>query len=402
MSAGLIIFSPCILQLRNYASYIDGKPTAVGTAGGYSVKWDPDQEREFRRDTKKSEIIIPATLIPVAFFVGFCGGVQALQFFCKHVNKSKGGYAFYIFWSFQFLAALINGLHTWYVPELPIVITIPVSALIYSVIVVSWCNYEIEFEVPCNEFVCDYWRRFMCVFAAWNTFVFFIYMAYTLPWIILGFYLYPIKILVRVSAILAAGLSIIANFYIILLYFEKWIAKCECINSCTPCFVIHVLQFYLCCNCCSRLKDCCVCCWSKMKTCCIVIAHCDCLNYWNNYRHIADNDNDNEWKVNTKCTDMWCCNNCVVMYFRNNWDAYAALSRCATGILVFFCLGCMGYLLHHIIFVFTNEVRTAVIELLHIIPLIVLSLGAYMIRNLLKLTPVTKEEDSTSPYHLLC
>ena len=75
------------------------------------------------------------------------------------------------------------------------------------------------------------------------------------------------------------------------------------------------------------------------------------------------------------------------------------LQCCQDGMLVLFHLGCMGYLLHHIIFVFTKE---AVRELLHIIPLIVLSLGAYMIRNLLKLTPVTKEEDSTSPYHLLC
>ena len=127
----------------------------------------------------------------------------------------------------------------------------------------------------------------MNVFAVGNPFVFFVYMAYTLPWIVLGFYLYPIKILVRVSAILMAALCIT---FVILRYFEK------CVENLKP-----------------------IC---KKKCKCLYCERCD--------NEPTDQDN---WEL--------LCN------------VISAATKCVAGVLVLVCIGFIGYLLHHIIFVLT-------------------------------------------------
>ena len=353
------------------------------------MKWEGSKIKQFKSDTKVSEIVIPATLILVAFFVGLCGGMQLLDYINDNV-KRQHLHTFYIFWSFQFLAILINGVHTWYIPEIPIVVIIPVLTFIYSVIVVI-C-YEIKLEVPFKKSVfwsedSKRWIVVMSVFATWNTFMFFIYMAYTLPWIVLGFYLYPIKILVRISAIVAAGLLIVVNSYIILLYFEEFIEKCRfevciCISKCfiKPCICISKCFIKPCiwiCKC--FIKPCiCICKYFIIKPCiCIckyfIIKPCTCI--CENVKACLCLTSPCWSEIKDRCKEF--CNE------EQNWEVFAALSKCCTGVLVLLCFGGIGYLLHHIIFVFTNEVRTAIMELLHVIPLVFLSLGAYLIRSLI-------------------
>ena len=336
----------CVLQLKDYASF-DGKSPTIDTAGGYSLKWDPNEESKFRNDTWMSAIIIPTTLIAVALLMGFNGGLQLLFYVQDKVAEKRSYY--YIFWSFECLAVLINGIYTSVIPTIAIVIAVPVIALIYALVVIICYNItmEVPFQGCCFKIIlCCTGKQFMGIFATCNTFVLFVYMVYTLPWIVIGFYLYPIKILVTLGAILAAALCFVVNFFVILYYFEECIKNCTCKE---PTF--------------SKNE----CCWSVPKKCGKICKNCGRKEY-------APLDEQEDKKLS-------CC--CWSIDKSKCWDMFTAASKCFTGILVLICLGCIVYLLRHIISVFTDEVREAVIELLHILPLIVISMAAFFIRSMI-------------------
>ena len=64
-----------------------------------------------------------------------------------------------------------------------------------------------------------------------------------------------------------------------------------------------------------------------------------------------------------------------------------------TSALVLVFLGCTGYLLYHIVFILPSGTNEAVEELLHIIPLVVLSLSTYLIGNLIKKSDILEALD---------
>lgn len=69
---------------------------------------------------------------------------------------------------------------------------------------------------------CKIYTKGVFVFiASVNTFLFFLFLAYTLPWVILGFYLYPIKVLVRIGFLFAAALCLMLNSALTISYIEK-------------------------------------------------------------------------------------------------------------------------------------------------------------------------------------
>ena len=330
----------CLLQLKDYAYTLgDGISKEQPAVGGYALPWSKAKANQFRNDTRDSEKYTPGVLVPIAFLVGISCGYEVLKWVGERNNCDSESHHYYLFWSFQFLAALINGVHTWYIHQiLPIAIVIPATAfVVYSTFIVYW-YYRAEEDFPFTKSPCLCfsnikskcsikfgWIIIVNVFAVGNPFVFFVYMAYTLPWIVLGFYLYPIKILVRISAILTASLLIIVISFVILWYFEKCMGNLKSIYS----------------NC--NFRKCCCC-----EEC--------------GYESIEE-------QVPTG--ELFC-----------NW--ISAATKCVTGVFVLSCSGFLGYLLHHIIFVFTNDVEEAVVELLHVLPLIVISLSAYIIRKLMQ------------------
>ena len=215
----------------------------------------------------------------------------------------------------------------------------------------------------------------MNIFAVGNPFVFFVYMAYTLPWIVLGFYLYPIKILVRISAILTAALCIIGITFVILWYFDK--------------FVQHV-------------KD------------CLISSENSDSEQNNNIRLEEESTEDEETqllnnkdlseeteqkkvgneaqpseKKNTAKDKKLCSGELIC-------SILSAAAKWVAGVFVLLCFGFIGYLLHHIIFVLTNDEEQAVIELLHTLPLIVIPLSAFIIRYLMQLNEKTSNAKNTT------
>ena len=88
-----------------------------------------------------------------------------------------------------------------------------------------------DVEVPCTSWRCCsdmkgliYRIRTKNLFifmATVNTFLFFLFLAYTLPWVVLGFYVYPIKVLSRISFLFAAALCLMLNFAWILSHIER-------------------------------------------------------------------------------------------------------------------------------------------------------------------------------------
>ena len=174
----------------------------------------------------------------------------------------------------------------------------------------------------------DHEKPLIIIFATANTFIFFIYMAYTLPWVILGFYIYPVRILVRISFVLTAGLAIILHFSLILKYSELSVE-------------IYTMS----------------------------------LRERQQYELINKADAKVlKWELFLKkyCgpTGKCCCKLLLSM-----------LTPCATFLVLLFW-GYTGYLLYCIIFLLTDEVNEASEELLQIVPLIILSLSTYFIGNL--------------------
>ena len=72
----------------------------------------------------------------------------------------------------------------------------------------------------------------------------------------------------------------------------------------------------------------------------------------------------------------------------------SAATKCVTGVLVLVSSGFIGYLLYHIIFVFTSDVEEAVVEVVHTLPLVVIPLTAYIIRKLMLLNDADTDKDS--------
>ena len=173
----------------------------------------------------------------------------------------------------------------------------------------------------------DHEKPLIIIFATANTFIFFIYMAYTLPWVILGFYIYPVRILVRISFVLTAGLAIILHFSLILKYSELSVE-------------IYTMS----------------------------------LRERQQYELI--NAKVLKWELFLRkyCgpTGKYCCKLLLSM-----------LTPCATFLVLLFW-GYTGYLLYCIIFLLTDEVNEASEELLQIVLLIILSLSTYFIGNLFK------------------
>ena len=128
-----------LLQLKDYAyTHGHGIFNERPTSGGYTLSWKRTEEQQFGKDTKKSEIFIPAILILIACFVALSVGCEVLTIASEKCNDRNSHY-YYLFWSFQFLAALINGLHTWYnvnihIVHVPIAIVILALAFINSVV----------------------------------------------------------------------------------------------------------------------------------------------------------------------------------------------------------------------------------------------------------------------------
>ena len=204
--------------------------------GGYGLQWDGFKENSFTSDTSKSaKKYIPGVLIAIAYLVGISFGYKVLKWASKTINRDSGSEYYNLFWSFQFLAALINVVHTIYMYDiLAIALVIPVTAfVVYSMITVFW-YYHTEGNVPftkspCSCFSDNMFLRFIVnIYAVGNPFILFVYMTYALPWIVLGFYLYPIKILVRVSAIFTAAFCSIGISFVILLNFEECLKQCNC------------------------------------------------------------------------------------------------------------------------------------------------------------------------------
>ena len=298
--------------------------------------------------------------------MGISFGYEVLQWVSNRINDDSNSVSEYynLFWSFQFLASLINGVHIWYMHNILVLATvIPVTAsFVYSPITVVWYMYNhTKGNVPFTKSHCccltynkrkvpftmspcscltDYkpLRIIVNMFAVGNSFVFFVYMTYALPWIVLGFYLYPIKILVRISAIFTGAFCIIGISFVILKYLEeclRYLKQCICKNN----------------KCCYRERC--------------------------GYEPIEETDEIDE----TQSGESVC--NCI-----------SAATKCVTGVLVLVCSGFIGYLLYHIIFVFTSDVEEALVEILHTLPLVVIPLTAYIIHKLMRLGNAETNADS--------
>ena len=84
-------------------------------------------------------------------------------------------------------------------------------------------------EVPCTGWKCCCNKKIyhMCTknlfvfIATVNTFLGFLILVYTLPWVVLGFYSYPTKVLARLSFLIAAALCLMLNFSRSLIHIEK-------------------------------------------------------------------------------------------------------------------------------------------------------------------------------------
>ena len=87
--------------------------------GGYGLQWDGFKENSFISDTSKSaEKYIPGVLIAIAYLVGISFGYKVLKWASKTINRDSGSEYYNLFWSFQFLAALINVVHTIYMYDI--------------------------------------------------------------------------------------------------------------------------------------------------------------------------------------------------------------------------------------------------------------------------------------------
>lgn len=339
-----------LLQLKVYAyKYRHGSCNEQCTLRGYSLLWNKTIEDQFESDTKKSEYIIPLILFPIAFVVGLSGGHEVLKVIGESSSNFFANYC-YLFWSFQCFAALINGLHTGYMYThhnimLYIAIAVPTTTFVLfspCLVAVYYCKEVcipfttsscFRFSDPISRATHDCKFVFKLVsifivtlFTVWNPFLLFVYMAYNLPWLILGFYVNPIKILVRISAILTAALCIIVISYLILLYLVKCLKK---------------------------------------------------KPQYSPLRNEQPNGND---QLTTKR--------------RKDCDRLFAAIKCLSGVLVLACFGFIAYLLYHIIFEAPNEEEKAVIELLHILPLAVVSMIVYVVRHLIELH---KARDGNNP-----
>ena len=353
--------------------------------GGYSLQWDKAKETKFRSDTSKSEIYIPGVLFLIAFLVGISFGYEVLKWVSNRINRNNSGSEYYyLFWSFQFLASLINGVHIWYMHNiLVLTIVIPVTAfLLYSPITVVWYMYNHskgkvpltksrcscltsmynEGKVPCTKlrscltsmynegkvpftkspFFCLsdalLWKVFVNILVVWNSFVFFVYMTYALPWIVLGFYLYPIKILVRISAIFTSAIFIIGISFVILKYLEEAL---------------------------SNLKQC-------------------CSNRNEKRSGYVSIESHNMKSDETQSGESVC--NCI-----------SAAMKCFACVLVLVCIGFIGYLLHHIIYVLTSDVEEALVEVVHTLPLVVISLTVYIVHKLRLLGNAETNKSGSKP-----
>ena len=310
--------------------------------GGYSLHWDTAKEKQFQSDTSKSERYVPGVLVPIAFLVGMSFGYEVLKWVSNRINRDSDSEYYNLFWSFQFLAALINGVHIWYMYNiLAIAIVIPVPAfVIYAPIAVFW-YYHTKREVPFTKSPCLcfsdtlLWKVIVNIFAVGNPFVFFVYMTYALPWIVLGFYLYPIKILVRISAIFTAAFCIIGISFVILKYLE------EALSNLKQCYSNHIEKR-------------------------------------NGYVSIVPHNTKSD---ETRSGELVC-------------NVISAAMKCSTGVLVLVCIGFIGYLLYHIIFVLTSDVEEALVEVVHTLPLVVIPLAAYIIRKLMLLGNADTNNDS--------
>ena len=334
--------------MKDYANaYGYGARSVQPALGGYSLPWNKTTENQFESDTQKFAIVIPVVLIPIAFVVGISGGRDVLTITSKRYNSENTQY-YYFFWSFQFLAAFINIVHSWYIRNLAIALSIPAFALLYSIITMAVMYYLKA--VPFTKLTCScvdpevsnckqkkLYPIMICFVNALevcNPFVLFVYMAYSLPWIILGFYLYPIKIIVRISAILTVALCIVGIIFVILRYFDKSIRSNEQRDS------VHSQR--------ERTGG---------ETSPLLGQSAE------NTRQLTSRAK----KVESVC------------------NTFLATTKWVAGVLVLACFGFIGYLLHHIIFVFTNSEEEAVVQLIHILPLIIIPLGAFMIRHLILL-----------------
>ena len=93
-----------------------------------------------------------------------------------------------------------------------------------------------DMNVPCTSWKCcsdkkscHKCTKYLFVFIATvNSFLFFVFLAYTLPWLVLGFYLYPIKVLVRIGFLFAATLCLMLNSAWVLRNIEKLALDSDC------------------------------------------------------------------------------------------------------------------------------------------------------------------------------
>ena len=357
--------------------------------------WNKTKENQFESDTRKSGNSIPAVLFLTAFFVGIGGWFEALKIVNENSNDQYSHY-YKFFWSFQFLAVLLNGVHTWYIHHtLDIVITIPVVAFIVCFPIVAYYHYYCKKEVPFTKSKYFKFSEFkstkffgvliVTVFAFWNPFVLFVYMAYNLPWIILGFYLYPIKILVRISAILTASICIIGIFFLILLYLGECFENLSKIlkqkpqrEAASPDELKALTG-----DAAPTERD------AALTVEDAVPTEGDAAPTVGDAA-LTEGDaaptEGNEQSPTNDGTVKIVCN--VIL----------AVIKFLSGVLVLVCFGFIAYLLHHIIFVFTNDEEETVIELLHILPLIIVTLSSYIIWNLKQLNAAkTERENRTQP-----
>ena len=257
------------------------------------MRWTSDTQHYFTKQTAYSEYYVPIPLILVAIFIGINGSSKVSHFFSGELHKRKGKFlAFWSFQCVIAVVNVLNIIYI--IKSNPTgaqahIVTIGTLsfAFLYAVFIVLRRKKNLKYyiqrciknitnrkktsaaetielqsldaqddseehilpqnedstavniddiQVPCTSWSCCKGihhmrtKNLFVVIATVNTFLFFLFMAYTLPWVVLGFYLFPIKVLARISFLFAAALCLMLSFAWILKHIEKLALDCECHN----------------------------------------------------------------------------------------------------------------------------------------------------------------------------
>ena len=176
------------------------------------MKLDAQTRANIEKHTKSVEAGICVILGFAAFFIVISNSVRISTFIQNGKNFDKS-----LFWSFQCYAAVFTLANMYQIGTFSVVIIIFTTPFLF---IALYFVLRDKYNTSRNYDVTHLCEMSKDALVTTNTFAFIFSIVFSLPWLILGFYLYTLTVIVRVTFLIDASLGLILSLSNTVYYFN--------------------------------------------------------------------------------------------------------------------------------------------------------------------------------------